>query len=206
MNDAEMGRFLRLLAHDLQNQVGAIDLNLQVLPSMLDDGDPALVTLTPFMSRASAAAHELSDSLSDVQAFARAVSREDDGLPINLARVDLGALVRDHARVIAGVAKERRIQVKTGGDAHATGEVDALRRALKIMVNEALRGLLPDSTLEMIVSTQPVPVIELKTSLDGLFDDSRQTLPVYMVRELLRWSQGRLLLNGACAQLMFQPG
>lgn len=209
MKEGDFGKFLRLLTHDLQNQLGAVDLNLQILPTLLADDDPAQATLAPFLARASLGSQDLIESLNDIQFFARAVSREDDGAPVEhtLTRCNLSAKVRDLSMILAKTANTREVSVTTQapGDICATAESDAIRRAIKIAASEALRSLMPGSKLELIVTESPVPMIEIATSQEGLFEESRPTLAMFLAQEILRPSDARIVYGGRSLQILFRP-
>jgi signal transduction histidine kinase len=203
----EVGRFLRLLTHDLQNQAGAIDLNLQMLPTMLPGDHPS----AEFISRAAAASSDLISVLEDVQYFARAVSRADDGEGVTVTRCDLSAKVRNCALTLGSAAQSRKVTLKTliTGDVYALGESDSIIRAIRILTGEALRSAFSGATVEMIVTASPVPAIEISVSLEGIFDENRTTLATYLAKEILRASKVTMLLisetGRSRAQLLFQP-
>ncbi len=202
-----VGQFLRLMTHDLQNIVGGIDLNLQVLPTLLPPGDPAV----DFANRALTASADLISALEDVQFFARAVSRQDDGDPVVLCRCDLSAKVRDTALVLQAMASARKVSLTTNvGDSVCTmGESDSIRRTIKILAGDAIRSAFPGESVEITVTNLPVPTVEISVSVEGVFDDGRTTLSTYLAREILEASSATVLMNSESGrsrvQLLFRP-
>ena len=196
-----MKDFLRLLAHDLQNQVGAIDLNLQVLPTLLPDTDPSYAKLSPFVERARRAAADLVSMLEDVQHYAR--THEGSQEP---TRLDLSSCVRDISLAMASLAASREIKLVTRitEGIFALAEAEAVRRSIKILMSEAMRSAFPGSTVEIAVTNAPVPMIEVRTSVEGIFDESRPTVATFLVREVLKASDVTILFP-ASAQILFKP-
>lgn len=214
MNESDVGKFLRLLAHDLQNQLGAIDLNLQIMPTLLSVDDPASETLAPFLKRASAGSADMIETLGDVQSFARAVSHTDDeGRPERLpvSKIDLSMKTRDCGLHLSPIAASRQVTLKLHIEdgVFATGESESVKRAIKILASEALRSAFPGSSVEILVSGSPIPVIEVAVSLEGIFDEQRPLLSMFLAKELLKDSQVQLLFRSeserSAIQLLFQP-
>jgi hypothetical protein len=214
MKESEVEKFLMLLAHDLQNQIGAVDLNLQIIPTLLPDESFTLATILPFVSRASLASQDMIETLGDLQIFARSVSRLDENgdkeVP-KLARLDLSMNVRDCALVLGSAAMSRQVKLLTAIEDGVTarGEPDIVHRAIKILANEALRASFPESTVVLSAFyREACPVVEISTSQEGVFDDSRSMLSVFLVRQLLEASQAKLVftksLVTSAIQIQFQ--
>ncbi len=213
MNESEVGNFLRLLTHDLQNQLGAVDLNLQIIPTLHSAEDPLMKTLLPFVSRASMASQDMIETLSDVQSFARSVSQLD-GEPSeapNLTRTNLSTKVRDCALILTSAAKNRAVTLLTAieDDIMATVESEAVHRSIKILANEALRASFPDSTVVLSAFfSNSVPTVEISTTQEGVFDDHRPMLTIYLVRQLLELSQAKFIFtaseNRSAIQVQFK--
>lgn len=211
----DVGRFLRLLTHDLQNQLGALDLNLQVIPSLVRPDDPTLLAIEPFLGRAAVAAADLNDMLVDVQVFARLISAEDDGasVPTASSRIDLTLKVQDCALTLASSALARGIELKAdcAPDVTASGLPEDVRRALKILVVDALRGSFPGTVVSVSChyDSSEIPVVEVATTQEGLFEPKRQTLARFLAEQLLSLSQVRIdFVNGpgrSSLKLSFQP-
>jgi signal transduction histidine kinase len=203
----EAGRFLRLLAHDLQNQAGAVDLNLQILPSVL----PEEFANSEFILRAMASSRDLLAVIEDIQYFARAASREDDAEAVPLVSCDLSTKVRDCALSLQASAVARRVTLRAVAteDVHALGESDSIRRTIQILTSEAIRSAFPESTVEMIVTSKPVPTIEITVSVEGIFEEARTTLATYLAKAISRSSNVTMLLRSdsgiSRVQLLFQP-
>lgn len=190
----DVGSFLRLLAHDLQNQLGAIDLNLQVIPSLVCADDPTLLTINPFLSRASLAATDLNDMLVDLQSFARLISETDDqgaSAPSSeLTKLDLSGKVRECGLALGSAAKARGIdlEVRPGQNVFARGAADNVRQALKILVRDALSGSFPGSIVTVETLSAPTPVIDITSTQEGLFEENRVTLASFLAKRLLEAS------------------
>jgi signal transduction histidine kinase len=195
------------MTHDLQNQIGAIDLNLQILPTILPENHPS----ADFVARAATASADLISALEDVQYFARAVSRDDDGEPVQLVKFDLSQKVRDTALELGSMAQVRKIQLRSmaGEEICAVGEADSVRRAIRMLAGEAVRASFPGSTIDLIVLDSPVPSVEISVSVEGVFEESRTTLATYVAKEILEASRVTVLLSSeptrSRVQLLFQP-
>jgi signal transduction histidine kinase len=212
MNDSEFGNFLRLLTHDLQNQLGAIDLNLQIVPTLAPEDDATMKAFAPFLGRAGLASADMIDTLQDVQAFARSVSRIDDSgvvHEVTMTKCDLTSKVRECAMILAGAAKDREVTLLTSliDDVSALGETDTIRRSIRILASEALRASFPGSVVELKVFKTPVPTVEIATSQEGVFDEHRPLLSMYLVRQLLEATKTTMLfvssVNRSAVQLLF---
>jgi signal transduction histidine kinase len=67
------------------------------------------------------------------------LARADSGLRLELAPVDLRAVVVDVTRQAAAVHPERRFEVEVKVDVRVAGDEDALRQLLWILIDNALR-------------------------------------------------------------------
>lgn len=219
MRENEVGKFLRLLTHDLQNQLGAVDLNLQVIPSVVDESTPTYKTIHPFILRAEQASHDMIESLIDVQAFARLVSQKDEAgedlASPELIEIDLSSKVFDCVMILASTAKSRDLIVKSGSKERvlSRGVSDDVRRALKIVATELLRTSFPGSEISVeALMDQGVPVVELGSTQEGLLDPNRQTLALFLAGELLKHSSASFdfvsaadLAGPSRLRIRFQP-
>ena len=74
-------------------------------------------------------------------------------------------------------------------------------------MSEALRSAFPETTIDVSVTASPVPTVEIGVSIEGIFEESRETVSIYLARQLL--GDGKLLLsstaNRSSAQILFAP-
>lgn len=191
MTGNEIAKFLRLLAHDLQNQLGAVDLNLQVMPSLAPESDPSMQLLLPFIARASMASQDLIETLGNVQSFASSICQSDDRdffAPPRLSELNLSRKAQDTARVLAAAALERRIKLQTAinDGVKGLGESESVHRSIKILTSEALRSSFPESVVALSAFFSGLtPIIEVSTTQAGIFDEQRSMLSIILVRQLL---------------------
>ncbi len=192
MSGHELGKFLKLLAHDLQNQLGAIDMNLQVIPDLADENDETMKMIEPFVARASLASKEMIETLTDLQAFASLVSKKEaDNGGVSKppsTEFDLGRAVEDCGLLLAAAAKSRELTLTTKTEASvvALANPDDVRRTIKILSTELLRTSFPGSviTIEAVMAGDH-PVVEFRSTQEGLFDSNRQTLALYLATRML---------------------
>jgi signal transduction histidine kinase len=189
MTPKEVSEFLRILAHDLQNQIGAVDLNLQIMPTLADANDKTIQALSPFISRASVSASEMIETLTDVQTYAYSITDPADRV---LTEVDLAALSRDCILAMASKSQVREVTLSLGETSEAFALIDreGVSRGIKLLVTEAMRSSFPGClvTLSSALTEKSLPSITIHATQEGLFEATRPTLAVFLAREALKAS------------------
>ncbi|RYZ70279.1 MAG: HAMP domain-containing histidine kinase [Proteobacteria bacterium] len=198
MDQKQVSEFLRLLAHDLQNQIGAVDLNLQIMPTLLEDktGKSLIDEKHPlhsFMARAAVSATEMIETLTDVQKFAYSIG--DKQAPV-LAPTDISTLARDCVLALGRPLAAREVTIEVGESATGSAAVDrdSVSRAVRLLVAEAARSSFPGSkiTLNSTTDDKNQSTLTIHTNQDGLFDEQRPTLALFLAKEALKPSKVEL--------------
>lgn len=211
MTPKELSEFLRLLAHDLQNQIGSVDLNLQVLPTLLESTSPAAQEVSkeiaPFISRASLSASEMIETLSDVQRFAYSLGGTAQP---HQAQLDLAALLRDALLHLKPSAEARGLTVSLGSVEEGTvlAERDGVLSAVRLFAGEALRSSFPNSTLILSSCKSAARLnsvgdqfsILIEASQGGLFEAERPTLATFLAKEALKASNVEVQVSSTDSQ------
>ncbi len=183
MTDLELGSFLKLLAHDLQNQLGVVDLNLQIIPDLISGDDPTFKAIAPFLKRASSGAADLNEMLLDLQVFTQILGTKS----FRLADVNISDQVRACADELAGAAKDRQIafRVTAPENVHVLGAAELIARALKSLVADTLRSSPAESIVTVNCLSGVTPTIEITSTQEGLFDAGRPNLVRFLAERLL---------------------
>lgn len=193
MTEKELSSFLRLLAHDLQNQIGAVDLNLQILPSMLGNGAGVSAEAQAFIDRAALSTTEMIETLSDLQRYAHALSREKTP---TLSELDLPTLLRDCMLLLTPKADARKLTLNLGvvTEGTVTAERDAVVNAIRLFAAEALRCSFPGDKLTLSAGKgdDGRASLTLHASQEGLFEPHRPNLATFLATEMLKSSNVEL--------------
>jgi len=123
-------RFVADASHELRTPLTTIQGNAALLASRTVAGDVRHAAATDVVDE-SARMGRLVDRM-------LTLARADSGLKLQLARVDLKALVDEVCRQAAGVHPEVRLAARTA-DATVNGDEDALRQLMWILVDNATR-------------------------------------------------------------------
>jgi PAS domain S-box-containing protein len=125
-----LGRLTRGVAHEIKNPLNAITLHLEVLRSRLEDQAPEVDVIAREISRLDRVVKTFLD-------FNRPVEPQ-------MARMDLGHIVTDLAKLVEPQAAARNIRVEaTASPAFMNGDRDLLKQAvLNVMMNamDAMEG------------------------------------------------------------------
>jgi signal transduction histidine kinase len=202
MQDRE--RVLSALSHDMKNLVGAVDMNLQLIPLVMQSGAPALPAhpVGEFLERAHQAALGIGSLVDDVVAWFRLT--DAGGSPTSvLAAFDAdGDAEMTLGRMAAMLRAEFSAAIKTQNlifHLQMNGESDmsipangAPWRVLRLLMQHCLRFLFPNQTLMVKLSSVADGGFELvvTSSQDAIFDGQARSLAFLIAQDFTSASGG----------------
>jgi two-component system OmpR family sensor kinase len=156
-------RFLADASHELKTPLAAVGGMAELLREGADEGRPeqrrlAVMTIEREVDR-------MGRLVSDLLTLSRAEQRP----PLGRDGVDLGELARDAVREARELAPGRRIDARTDGFVPVCGDRETLRRAVRNLVDNAVRHTSEAGHIEVAARADPqTAVLEVRDTGEGI--------------------------------------
>lgn len=167
--------FLAAVGHDLRSPLTVLRSGLEALEDgMVEDVDPFVRTLQREVDL-------LGSLVEDLFMLARI---ESDGLSLRRERVDLAELADEAVEAMAHVAARQdvHIDVRSGDSVPVDGDARELGRALRNLIDNAVRHSPDGGRVTVVVEADPGPLVTVTDEGPGFPADDVETLFASFVR------------------------
>lgn len=145
--------FLAILGHDLRTPLGAILTSSRFMLELGELGDP----YRELTGRIASSARRMNQMVEDLLDFTR--TRFGDGIPIERAQVDIGAIVRDVVSEVRASHAGSNLQVESDGELLGQWDADRLTQALTNLIGNAVQHGSADAPIKVRARGMPAEVV-----------------------------------------------
>lgn len=218
--DASRDMFLAILGHDLRGPLSGISM----ASSLLGRSDLSETSRQQAVGRIKRASFEMSRLITDLLEYTR--SRLGAGIPVELARCDLGPVCEEAIESIRGARPEQKFRVQLSGDLSTQADAPRLQQVLSNLLNNAVQHgdreagvtLLAEGERDAVVlkvcnAGKPIPpdaltaifepLVQVTSSSSGALDERSKTslgLGLFIVREIVLGHKGTISVTSTAEE------